>query len=246
MQAEQLNQRAEQLGNFVRSNMFKMVIGGSLIVLGVLMLIGSFAFSWVEAENFSDDDTSKASAMTIWMGGNDEVRTLNPNADIEDKGFGAVRLLDRFLIFLPIGAIALITLASAYMFFLKNLPWLTPLRTLLGLTIISCFLLLFPLIWESLSTNNWNNSELGAFVGSILADAYSTIEQQILGFLAFLIATTGLVLYMLNEQGALGASTSSPKSGTPKREVPPQARPKSPQMSQESASIPKPTPPASS
>ena len=243
MQAEQLNQRAEQLGNFVRSNMFKMVIGGSLIVLGVLMLIGSFAFSWVEVENFFDEDTSTASAMTIWMGGNDDVGTLDAS-HLDDKGFGAVRLLDRFLIFLLIGAIALITLASAYMFFLRNLPWLTPLRALLGLTIISCFLLLFPLIWESLSTNNWRNSEGGTITLAFVH--FSTIEQQILGFLAFLIATTGLVLYMLNEQGALGASTSSPKSGTPKREVPPQARPKSPQMSQESASIPKPTPPASS
>ena len=241
MQAEHLNQRAEQLGNFVRSNMFKMVIGGSLIVLGILMVIGSFAFSWV------NEEASTTSAMTIWMGGNDNVRTLDLEADIEDKGFGSVRFLDRFLIFLPIGALALITLASAYMFFLKNLPWLTPLRALLGLTIISCFLLLFPLIWESLSTNNWKNSELGAFVSSALfVDAYSTIEQQILGFLAFLIATTGLVLYMLNEQGALGISTSSPKSGMPKREVPHQARPAPPKNSQETASIPKPTPPASS
>lgn len=255
MQAEQLKQRTQQIGGFVRSNTFTFAIGGSLIALGVLMLIGSFLFGWISTDLEGLDGS--ASAMSIWMGGNDDIKTLdidlliettNPfNDDADDiGGFGDVRLLDRFLILLPLGALALIALSAAYMFLLNNLPWLTPLRALVGMAGISCFLLLFPLIWESLSINNWRSSDAAGSVASTQLsllgnELNSTGEQQILGFLAFMVAMTGLVLYMLNEQGMLGAT---PQASTPPQARPPQARPTPPRPGQPEPSIPSPQPPA--
>jgi hypothetical protein len=254
MQAEQFKQRAQQIGNFVRSNLFPMVIGGSLIALGVLMLIGSFAFSWVAAD--IEDLDGSASAISIWTGGNDDIQTLdldlfveasNPfNDDADDiGGFGDVRLLDRFLTLLPLGALALITLSAAYMFLMNNLPWLTPMRALVGMAGIACFLLLLPFIWESLSVNNWNNSDVAGSASRtqvllLASELNSTLEQQILGFLAFLIAMTGLVLYLLSEQGVLG----SPQGAMAAQPRPPQARPTPPRPGQPEPSIPSPQPPA--
>lgn len=247
MQPAQLNQRAQQIGDFVRGDIFKFVIGGSLIALAVLMLIGSFAFTWV-ADDTSDES---ASAMTIWLGGNDDVKTLDMELTFEEDeedigGFGDVRLLDRLLILLPLAALALVAVAAAYMFLLKNLPWLTPSRALVAMTILGCFLLLFPLIWESLSVNNWKNADID-FVSSTQMSLFaqqlnSTSEQQVLGFLAFAIALSGLVLYTLSEQGALGKPKSAPSSGMP-YQAPPQARPMPPRPGQPEASIPSPQPP---
>jgi hypothetical protein len=200
-------------------------------VLAVLMIVGFFFFSWMEvnfmgfdftsmAESMGQDaDEFKFTALEIWTGRNNG-QPLSLKLDkllSEDARQGDVRLLDRFLIVIPVGAIVLLWLAWMY-----GTRALAPLTGLAAMSIVGLLLLLFPYAWKELSENNWENAvdeamtqsgdfsfessgsdaELGSamfggmFMG-MFQDWYSSGEQVLLAALALVACVLGAVLEMM-------------------------------------------------
>jgi hypothetical protein len=65
-------------------------------------------------------------------------------------GFGQVRFIDRFLIFLPLGGLAVMVLAGLYAF--NMLGALTVLRSVAAIFVV---LFLFIFLWETMTTAQW-------------------------------------------------------------------------------------------
>jgi hypothetical protein len=119
-----------------------------------------------------------------------------------ERGFAAVRLVDRTLIFIPFGAILLMMLCLRYM----AMPFQSR-RVLFIMTALAAALWAFPYGWEALSTQNWqayietvpaeqlfgpNGAGLRAAFGN---EALTELFADFLGYL----------LYSTEEQRALGA-----------------------------------------
>lgn len=214
---------------------------GVVITMAILMIAGFFLFSWLDMGNLfggfggmleeADVESStdmKITAMEIWMGNNSgENFTLGFDSIMNETssnsgGIANVRLLDRFLILIPIGALILLGLAWMY-----ASGEMAPITALTIMTVLSLLLLLFPLGWQELSERNWESSmkesmaadfgdaglegdvsfDFGfsaLFVG-LLTDLYSTGEQQLLGGIAFAACLMALLVELTMRGSALQA-----------------------------------------
>jgi hypothetical protein len=197
------------------------LIAALVTVLGLIMIIGFFAFPWMDLSNVSffglsldaladsaevDKGPLEVTAIEIWMGKNDGENFVISNTNGEG-GIGAVRLLDRFLALIPLGGLLLTWLAWSYVVDV-------PLRRamLVAMTVVALVMFIFPFAWEDLSNNALEDeinesmqSESGsgdfdldfgfgeAMVG-FFSDMYSTGEQKALGGLAFFACVAGLVI----------------------------------------------------
>ncbi|MBN1200549.1 MAG: hypothetical protein JXJ20_01715 [Anaerolineae bacterium] len=215
----------------------KYLISGTVAILSILMLVGFFAFSWVDMGNLfnlgnmmealgqDDDGKLELTAMEIWTGSNNgdkiSLKYEELLADKVEGGLANVRLLDRFLIVIPLGAVVLLWLVWNY-----ASDAMPPLYALSAMTIIALALLVFPPLWEQISEQNWKDSmkaEMGlngeygdelddeftamfeglfGMFGFDLTDMYSTGEQTLLGGIAFAVCLLGLVLEFAFVSGA--------------------------------------------
>lgn len=201
------SQTRSDLQNFVNSDTFRYVMGGTAIVMAALMLLSFFLFSWMEIGTFGANES--LTAMQIWLGTNDEVPTLDIGVEADEAGFGDIRLIDRLLIFiLPL---AVVMIAVGVLYIQKRLPTKTALIALVSLAFV---LMIFGFFWRTLSTSNWKGGleetsrGFGGddFVESTLETlkaGYSTGEQELYAFLVFAVTGTGLVLLIADERGML-------------------------------------------
>jgi hypothetical protein len=200
------------------------VVAGLVGVMGLLMIVGFFAFPWLDMTEISffgldlgamasgfdvDKGPLEVTPMELWMGRNNGE---NFTLDVEKPqgGFADVRLVDRFLFLIPLGGLVLMWLAWVYAVDARvRRP------VLLGMAAVAVFMLVWPFAWEDLSDralkDSFNQSmqidtsgadELGldfsgfgeAMVTGIYSDAYSTGEQKLLGGLAVLACLVGLAV----------------------------------------------------
>jgi len=197
-------------------------IAAFVALMALLMIVGFFVFPWLDLSevnllgfdigalaNDEDQGLLKVTAMELWMGENNgEEFTLKPD---EQGGFANVRLVDRFLILTPIGALGLLWLAWRYAI---DAAVRRPL--LIMMTFLAFLLYAWPGTWEDLSTRALKDSyrdmmdtqspdELDApfaaladsMIEDMFTDTYSTSEQEVLGILAFLAGLVGLGLDLL-------------------------------------------------
>lgn len=198
------------------STLMRHLVAGLTGLMGLLMIIGFFMFSWLDMSEISffgfdigamandfnlNDGTLDITALEVWTGRNNGERfTLdfeNPQGDFSD-----VRLIDRLLILVPSGGIVLMWLAWLYA--TNPISRRTVLMVMAAATLL---LFLFPFAWESFSNRALEDSlktttefesdfsEVGrAMVISLYSDAYSTGEQKLLGGLAFFASLAGLLV----------------------------------------------------
>lgn len=145
----------------------RLVIATLVGVMAVLMIVGFFAFAWLdmtEMEFFGmrisdfagemdiNEGPLKITAMELWMGRNNgEDFTLNMESPT--GGFADVRFLDRLLILIPIGALVLLWLAWMY-----GSGAMSPVTGAGSMVVMALLLLAAPFIWEDLSTRELENS----------------------------------------------------------------------------------------
>jgi hypothetical protein len=208
---EQIDDFAAIHGSTLRKGM-RYMVSSALIVLGVLMIVGFVIFSWLEDVWIggqpvgSTRNSTKKTTLTaweIWVGYDDgEEFTLDVQEMIWDRGgFTRVRIVDRTLIVVPIGAVVLVWLAIRY-----ALGGMQPIHALIALTAMAVLLLGFPFVWEQWSEAEWETratfsfGEFGTFSAWISKD-YSTGEQVLLGSLALGACLLGfLTEYVLPDQ----------------------------------------------
>lgn len=201
------------------------ILAGVIGVMGVLMIAAFFVAPWMDMGNINfmgfsadmfggevDRGPLEITASEIWFGRNgDENFTLDLAVEDGGSGFADVRLVDRFLIVVPVLGLVLAWLAWVYAFpgDLRNAR-----LSIAGMIAIVAFILLvFPFAWEELSTNAMEDDlesmmqmegdtdlddfgfffDMGMFTG-IYTDAYSTGEQQMFGILAMVAALLTLGL----------------------------------------------------
>lgn len=181
---------------------------GSLVICGSLLMIITFiALPWIDSGVtlfLSPDEVPvQLTAFEVWSGSaQGTLGTLDLSKQAKhERGFGAVRWVDRSLILLPLAAILLTACALRY------ITLTAPSRRLLKwMVILSLFLFLFPYLWEYFSVMNWRhyadsvpperlfgpngaglrttfgNEALAALFGDFLGHLlFSTTQQKLLG-----------------------------------------------------------------
>lgn len=168
--------------------LLRYLVGGITALMALVMLAGFFLFSWLDLGEINlfgmsinamsegldvDRGELNITAMEIWMGRNSGQDFTLDAAQSDGGGIADVRLLDRFLIFIPVLALVLIWLAWIYT---TDSAQARP--ALAIMTALALVLLIFPFAWEQLSENNWEN----AFKGAITADTESLDSEFDLDF----------------------------------------------------------------
>lgn len=217
-----------QIRKFASGPLYKPVIGGLVVLMGVLLIIGFFAFAWlvVDEDQAGDDEDRKVSPMELWVGelGDGEKVTLDLEKSGDADGFSDVRFLERLLILIPLGGLALVIIGGLFIAGRMGLG-----QALLILLLISLFLTLFPVIWGTLSNSNFRGKleelqEDSAFSASDseiddiieeFSDLYSTGEFSFYAFIAFLVSGIGLFLLRFRGVESAPAPTSPPNWETP-------------------------------
>lgn len=211
------------------------IIGGVVGVLGLLMIVGFFLFSWMDLGQVSFfgasiDETDSGedltiSAMEIWMGRNGgEDFTLDLSND-SGGGIGDVRLLDRSLILVPV--LALVLMWTAWVYTSGDMKPLPALGVMAGVAVV---LLIFPFLWETFSEDDWREgikAQMQADAGddeldlefdfgfesmfvNLLTSAYSTNEQKLAGGIAFMFCLVGLALEYMAANPSQPAAVQPP------------------------------------
>lgn len=94
---------------------------------------------------------TELSLMGIWLGGNEDVPTLDLRRAVHrESGFSAVRGADRFLIVIPLLAIAILCLAA-----LTIMERISAIRAFGYITLLSLILFATPFVWQLLSAQSW-------------------------------------------------------------------------------------------
>jgi hypothetical protein len=201
-------------------------VAATVAITAALMIASFFFAPWLDLTQISffgfdlgamsggfdvDEGPLKVTAMELWTGRNNGENFV---LDVENPegGFADVRLLDRLLILIPVGAIVLGWFAWMYVASDMN-----TLMTVGSMTVIAFLLLAAPYAWESMSNqqieddfrasmdmegSNELDLDFGAMFGGMFnpwKDAYSTGEQKILGGLALLACLAGFGAEVLTE-----------------------------------------------
>lgn len=141
---------------FSHNRIVAVVFGGIMIVLGMMMIVNFVALSWIDSRDAAlwtpGFEGVNRTALQVWFGTEGgSFATLDLEKDAAGlSGFGAVRMVDRSLILIPLASIYMILLSLRFM--------VIPDRSRRGLYVLlglSIFLLLMPYIWETLSTRQW-------------------------------------------------------------------------------------------
>lgn len=225
------------------------IVAGVVAIMAVLMIAGFALLPWMDMSDinfmgisldaFGDDlDIDKGpleiTALEIWTGRNSgENFTLDLTIeDGQGDGISDVRTLDRFLIVLPFLGLVLLWLAWMYAFPAGD--GLSPLVAAALMAFVALLLLLFPFMWEDMSTSAMEDDlkstmsidmdgaddfdfdfgglfDMDMFTG-IFTEAYSTGEQKLMGALALLAALAGLAAEVVNGRPAPAPRPSVPVS----------------------------------
>lgn len=169
-------------------------LAGAVILSALLMVVGFFAFSWLDFSESSlfgfnigtmldadatldDDGQLSVTAMEIWMGRNNGEDFSLDLRQPAGGGLSDVRLLDRTLILIPFGALVLAWLAWNY-----GAGEGSRLVTLGLLVTLAGALLAYPLLWQSLSESDWDDDlRAGMVAGGEGPNTEFDIELEILG-----------------------------------------------------------------
>jgi hypothetical protein len=188
------------------------IISTALLILAVIMVVGFFVFTWM------DLGISDVTAFQIWIGhdGNQPFTLDLSSMALGRTGFGYVRPVDRLLILVPIGALALAALAWMY-----ASEALNPRVAVIVMTVLAALLLAFPYAWQEWSrdalaedldeqlfdelefeaNSEWEAELMEQFIVELmrqsfiqgLDETYSTDEQRILGWVAVGVCIFALV-----------------------------------------------------
>lgn len=205
-------------------NTIRYAVAGITALMAVLMIACFFFASWMDMGNMFGMDLGalaegnekaqlKITAMELWMGRNNGENFTMDMAKPEGGGFADVRLLDRLLILMPVGAIVLAWFAWVYASGHMN-----ALMTIGIMTVFAFLLLAAPFFWESLSDQQVEDDFkasldmeggdemgldlFGAMFGdifNIFENTYSTNEQKWLGGLALLTCLAGFGAEIMHE-----------------------------------------------
>lgn len=211
----------QAIGDFVRSSNFRIMTGSIVILFALIIVFGFFIFTFTESNivgrinvfaeidnvTISPEKTS-CTAFNIWRGEETCQQTFALDQDLssqaETTGFVAVRLVDRFLAAMPIGAIILIILAWVYM--QEILDALMGLMAIAGTAIA---LLMFPIIWQQISDDTGTNADvaqelLPSTMHSLIDVSYNTSEYMILAAIVLIVCILAMLIMMAELSGMLG------------------------------------------
>jgi hypothetical protein len=212
---------SQAIGDFVRSDNFRLLIGSIIIILGLIIMVGFFVFNTVETtieanlsfleevESFDILPIPKTcTAFDIWRGERSCQKSFAFNTEVAARsgktGFIAVRNVDRFLIAMPIGALVLIVLAWFYI--TETFDALVVLMAIAGVAI---GLLLFPMVWQSVSDGTGTNADLARdrlvdSMDGLVVLNYSATEHYALTGLVLGVCIVALAIMMVELAGILG------------------------------------------
>lgn len=212
----------------------RMALGLVVMVFAGLMIVGFGYNSWMDFGEFGffggagDDPALQLTALEIWIGENDgQAFTFNIRPDAENGGFADVRLLDRFLILVPLGAVLLLAFAWEYVAAAdREDAAVATARQVIA----AIFLLALPFAWEIASEWDWNRSrgdtaiEASVWERQVdegLVAAYSTGEQKVLGGLALVVALGAFFRERNRLRASGGAAPVPPPDVSPPDVSPP-------------------------
>lgn len=186
--------RFQRLGRFVQHRYFVIIVAGVMASLAFLMLVSFVVLDWyslqIEIEGIAVVDESRTGVGVMLGTG-------------ENSPFG--RVIDILLVLVPLSSITLIVLAALAI--TKRLPLSFALSSA---SVIALLMLMLPLIWQGLSTNDIKSEgDSNQEAIDFFTDGYSTEEQSIFGFLLLLLTSTALALHIANQFGLFSASEES-------------------------------------
>lgn len=211
---------AQAFGDFVRSSNFRILIGASIIIVAVIVIIGFFTFNITESNitlrlTFLKDiqrvditEPTACTAFAIWRGETTCQHTFALDTEAasrsERTGFVAVRSLDRLLIGMPVAALVIIALAWAYI-----TETFDSLMVLIAIAGVGIFLLLFPVVWQSMSADVGTNEDiahdqLADSLDAVVYLDYNVTEHMILTGLIVGLCIVALLIMMAELAGMFG------------------------------------------
>jgi hypothetical protein len=164
-------------------------------------------------------------AWEMWIGSDEAAVFAIADEGEEIRGdFGEVRLIDRFLILIPLGALAILVLLGLWI--AERLDGET---ALIGITALAVALWLFPYAWEAVKSGDFRadlQEQETALAFSDLASEqwvevqmasitsiYSTSHQTLLGFLLMISGAIAMTLLTLDNRGKLRRSPPARRVG---------------------------------
>ncbi|MCB9436831.1 MAG: hypothetical protein H6673_07520 [Anaerolineales bacterium] len=210
-------QTRHDLKRWLFSSSYRQWMGGMAVVVGVLVFLSFFFMSWVEMPASIGGDKASLTPASIWTAANDDYPTFDlkklSEENRDDLGFGDIRLIDRFLIFIPLFGIALAAVGVLYL--MKRLDTRTAVLAIAGLLIV---MVLFSAFWKTVSTTNIrgkaddlygdNNDQLVDNTVDLFKDSYSTGEYALYTRLGLLIGLFGAGVLAANQFGILDKDKS--------------------------------------
>jgi NADH:ubiquinone oxidoreductase subunit 6 (subunit J) len=196
----------------------------------------AFVDNWAEFANdveVGSDDKTSVTPFQVWVGndGSDDFTyDLGKSLDESDTGgFGDVRLLDRTLILMPIGAVAVIIVSIVYMLSKNTSAKVLPII----LIVLGLLLTVYPILWGILSTSDWaGDLEDDFYEGSSDAagDEYADLFANTiaLAYNRTLFQITSGVILVLGMGALVLAFAAKPPQTMPSPYYPPQYPPQNP------------------
>lgn len=217
IQEARSSQTRHDLKRWLFSSSYRQWLGGMAVVVGVLVFLSFFFMSWVEMPASLGGDKASLTPASIWTAANEDYPTFDlkklGEEDRDDLGFGDIRLIDRFLIFIPLFGIALAAVGVLYL--MKRLDTRTAVLAIVGLLIV---MVLFSAFWKTASTTNIrgktediygdNNNQLVDNTVDLFKDSYSTGEYALYTRLGLLIGLFGAGVLAANQFGILDKDKS--------------------------------------
>ncbi|NDJ77065.1 MAG: hypothetical protein GYB65_12490 [Chloroflexi bacterium] len=199
--------RRRTTNRLLRRGSSRLYVGALLMLTGALIVVGFFAFPWMDA------GSKTVTAFNIWIGHDgDHAITLDmENMLMNRKGFVFVRHVDRFLIVLPLGGLALAVMGWAYASEATPAP-----LALTVILLVALLLTFFPGQWEKMSDDEfqkdretrqylystyqygtWEGDYMRSYMRKMLrgyGGDYQTTPHTALGALALTFCAFGCVL----------------------------------------------------